>query len=345
MINQEIKIELFGRVQGVNFRWEIKNFAEKNNLKGYVANKEDGSVLIVAQGEMKLLEDFVNWIRSEPGFVKIEGLSYLWRDKEIEYKEFTVKREKNYFVDKAKGVVNLAKRLVGKKDEGKIPIHVAIIPDGNRRWAKEKGLGASLGHYKAGTYDELENLFKEARRLGSKYMSIWAFSTENWSRDKAEVNAVFDVVLKGVERFRRDAHKNKIRFRHIGRKDRIPKKLLEELNKLEEETKSYSDFNVQLCLDYGGRDEIVRAVNKLLKSGKQEIGEKDISNTLDTEGVPDPDLIIRTSGEKRTSGLMPFQAAYAELYFADVYFPDFDASELRKAIQDYQSRHRRFGGS
>jgi len=120
-MNAELKIELFGRVQGINFRWMIKHMADENDVRGYVTNKEDGSVLIVAQGEKKQLNDFISWIRSEPGFVKITGLNYAWQEPEIEYKEFTIKREQNYFVDKAKGVVNLTKRIIGKN----------TIPDGN----------------------------------------------------------------------------------------------------------------------------------------------------------------------------------------------------------------------
>jgi len=189
----------------------------------------------------------------------------------------------------------------------------------------------------------MDALFNEAKRLGVKYMSFWGFSTENWNRNKEEIKAIFNLVLSMSEKFRKDAHKNKIRFRHIGRKDRLPKKLVSELERLERETALYKDFNVNLCLDYGGRDEILRAVNKLL--GKKKVSEKDFVMALDTAGIPEPDLIIRTSGENRTSGMMPFQAAYAELCFSNVYFPDFDAAELRKAVEEFSRRVRRFGGT
>ena len=121
--------------------------------------------------------------------------------------------------------------------------------------------------------------------------------------------------------------------------------MIDEIEKLEDETKKFDSFNVNLCLDYGGRDEIVRVMNKILKSGKKEINENDFAEYLDSAGIPEPDLIIRTSGENRTSGFMPFQAAYAELYFADVHFPDFDAGELKKAISEFGKRKRRFGGN
>ncbi len=227
----------------------------------------------------------------------------------------------------------------------KIPVHISIIPDGNRRWAKSKGLIASAGHKKAGSYEHIKDLFDTARGEGVKYLSFWGFSTENWKRDTREIDSIFELVSKAVKEWRKEAIENKIRFRHIGRKDRMPKYLIEEINKLEEETKDNSDFHVQICLDYGGRDEIVRAINKILKSGKREINENDFAGYLDSAGIPEPDLIIRTSGEKRTSGFMPFQSAYSELYFSDVHFPDFDACELKEAISEFGKRKRTFGGN
>ena len=176
-------------------------------------------------------------------------------------------------------------------------------------------------------------------------MSIWGFSTDNWKRSKQEQEEIFNLISSGAEKFIKDAQKNKIRFRHIGRKDRLPKKLLSLLEKLEEMTKDYTGFSVQLCLDYGGRDEIIRSINKLLKSKTKKIDEKDFEKYLDTNDLPDPDLIIRTSGEKRTSGFMPYQGTYAELYFSDLYFPDFGPKELRKAVKEFGRRNRRFGGN
>jgi undecaprenyl diphosphate synthase len=227
----------------------------------------------------------------------------------------------------------------------KIPVHLAIIPDGNRRWAKSKGLIASAGHKEAGSYGHMKDLFECARELGIKYLTFWGFSTENWKRDAREIDSIFELVSKAVKEWRKEAIDNKIRFRHIGRKDRLPKSLVSEFAKLEEETKNYLDFNVQICLDYGGRDEIVRAVNKIIESGEKNINENKFSEFLDTNGIPEPDLIIRTSGEKRTSGFMPFQSAYSELYFSDVHFPDFDACELEKAIAEFGKRKRNFGGN
>ena len=225
-----------------------------------------------------------------------------------------------------------------------IPRHVVIIPDGNRRWAKAKGFDSCRGYYEGGGYEKITDLFNCAKELGIRYLSFWGFSTDNWKRSPAERKAIFDTILKGVERFRKDAEKEEIRFRHIGRKERIPEKLALELEKLEKETAKYAKFNVMLCLDYGGRDELIRAVNKILESGEKEIDEESFKDYLDTKDFPDPDLIIRT-GEKRLSGFMPYQSVYSELYFTEIYYPDFDSKELKKAVTDFSERKRRFGGN
>lgn len=345
---EEIKIEVYGRVQGVNFRNDIKSYCDDAELRGYVRNREDGSVIVIVQGEKKKLNEFLDWVQNSPGFSKIDGLSYRWQKLSVEYNEFTIVREGSFIGDEAKAIVNLGKHmLMGSSviDSEKVPVHISIIPDGNRRWAKEKGMIGSMGHYKSGSKENILSLFEEAKKQGVKYMSVWGFSTENWSRDEKEIKSIFELVLDIVKKLRGDAEKNKIRFRHMGRKDRLPKNLREALEELEEETKNYDDFNVQLFLDYGGRDEIIRAVNKIIARKKGKIDEKDIIENLDTMGIPDPDLIIRTSGEKRVSGLMPWQSVYAEYYFSDVHFPDFDARELRKAIEDFGKRDRRFGGN
>ena len=227
----------------------------------------------------------------------------------------------------------------------KIPLHVAIIPDGNRRWAREKGFEAVFGHKKSAEYEHIKSLIDEAKKLGVKYISLWAFSTENWKRDKAEIETLFNLAHDFIKKYRAEAMKEGVRFRHIGRKDRIPKELASEIGKLEKETEGNSAIGVQLLLDYGGRDEMIRTFNKLLKKGANEINEKTILDNLDTAGIPEPDLVIRTSGEMRTSGLMPFQSAYAELYFCKKHFPDFGAKDLRKAVKEFGNRERRFGGN
>ena len=344
MKNEEIEIEVRGRVQGINLRHAIKRFADNLSLKGLAMNKEDGSIYIIAQGKSSPINSLLSWLQKNPGFSKITQLKYKKTRAEKEYPDFRIVKDKNFFLDKTKSLLNLGKFLLTKKNK-KIPGHIAIIPDGNRRWASSKGLEGTFGHYKAGTYENLEEIFNEAKKLGVKYMTIWGFSTENWKRNDGEKESIFKLILSGVEKFIKDAEKNEIRFRHIGRKNRLPKKLLLELKKLEALTKNHDKFNVQLCLDYGGRDEIIRTINKAIKLKMKKIDEQTFSKLLDTNAIPDPDLIIRTAGEKRISGFMPFQSVYSEFYFSDLYFPDFTAKELRKAIQEYSKRIRKFGGN
>lgn len=228
--------------------------------------------------------------------------------------------------------------MIGKK----IPLHIGIIPDGNRRWALSKGMENIKGYSKV-DYTHIERLLLEAKRLGSKYVSLWLFSTENWKRPKYEVNFLFDHFSKNLDLMLQGSLKNKIRIIHLGRKDRLPKKVVDGLNLLESETSKFEDFTALLCMDYGGRDEILRAINKLLKSGQSSINEESFKRYLDSSDIPDPDLVIRTSGEKRLSGFMPFQTTYSEFYFTDLHFPDFGVKELREAIEDYSKRKRNMG--
>lgn len=230
--------------------------------------------------------------------------------------------------------------------EDKVPAHVCIIPDGNRRWARQEGISPLKAHEKATEPENIKVVFEEARKLGVKYISLWGFSTENWKRSAAEKKILFRLIAKTLDSLRDYANENKIRFRHIGRKDRLPEKVVEKLEEFEKETESYGAMNIQICLDYGGRDELVRAVNKIAQTAGQlgDIKEKTFSNYLDTSGIPDVDLIIRTGGEHRLSGFMPYQSTYAELYFTDIYFPDFGPAEFRKAVEEFSERVRRFGG-
>jgi len=338
---QELKIEVFGRVQGVRFRHFVKESADRFGIKGYVLNKEDGRVLVVGQGERENLELFLNSMQRGPLFARVEGISYFWKDVEKEYGNFIIALDKGMLEDQKLSFINLGKKVFGIKQ--RFPLHIAIIPDGNRRWAKEKGLKSFEGHKSVASVENIDRLFKAARKYGVNYFTFWAFSTENWNRSKEELDYLFDLLLKFSKEFRDYAVENKIRFRHFGRKDRLPKEVVKEFEKTEKATKDFRDFHFQICMDYGGRDEITRAVNKILKSGINEIKEGDVKNYLDTAEIPDPDLIIRTSGERRLSGLMPFQSTYAELYFTDVYFPDFGPEELNEAIEEYARRARRFG--
>ncbi|MEK6899256.1 MAG: polyprenyl diphosphate synthase [Nanoarchaeota archaeon] len=340
MAELELKIDIFGRVQGVGFRQFVKKVADSFGIGGFVRNRQDGSVFVVAQGSRKELQKFLVEVQKGPLFSKISGFSYAWRKKSNSYNEFLIAVDSGFIKDQKSSFTNLGRFFLQRKN---LPLHVAIIPDGNRRWAKEKGFLSSKGHEKAIEEDNLMALFKEARELGVKYVSLWGFSTENWKRDKEEVDYLFDLFRKNIEQIKVSFMKEKIRFRHLGRKDRLPRDIISSVEELERETRDFSDFNVQFCLDYGGRDELARAINKMLKSGIGEIDESKISSFLDTDEIPDPDLIIRTSGEQRTSGFMPFQGAYAELYFSELYFPDFGPTQLKEAVEEFVRRKRNFG--
>jgi len=315
----QIEIKLFGRVQGIGFRKKIKKFVLNKNLK-----------------------EFVLWLKTNPGFSFINNVKESWSISKEEYSGFNIHKNYPFLEDKIKSFFNLGKYFLNNKNV-KIPVHVAIIPDGNRRWAKNRFLDLTVGYKKASNYNFLFSLFEEARYLGIKVVSIWGFSTENWKRNDEEKKVLFDLILQNIQRARKDSEKNKIRFKHIGRSDRLPKKLLSGLKQLEEETKNYHDFSVLLCLDYGGRDEILRAVNQILRDKKKKINEKEFLDYLDSKNIPDVDLIIRTSGEKRTSGFMPFNSVYSELIFINKFFPSFNKKDLKKAVKEFGKRKRRFG--
>lgn len=343
---KQLHIFITGRVQGVFFRDNTKRVAENLNLKGFAKNLQDGRVEIVAQGEDHNLRKLLDWCYRGSLLSKVEGLSFEWEEsgKENVYKKFKVEKgNKTFIEDKADAAKNLGKRVVNRII-GKVPEHLVIIPDGNRRWAKEQGMDPWIGHKKA--LDQISNLSKEIRENNIKYTTFWGFSTENWKRDEKEINELMKLFKIFVKKFRKEALENEIRFYHFGRKDRLPEDILKLLADLEEDTKEFNKYHVALALDYGGRDEIIRAINKIQKREGEitEFTEEMISEALDTKEFPDPDLIIRTSGEQRTSGMMPWQGAYAEYYFSPLHFPEFSSNELKLAIDDFGNRKRRFGG-
>lgn len=220
--------------------------------------------------------------------------------------------------------------------------HIAIIPDGNRRWAKQKGLPPFEGHRRGA--ENFERLLNTSRDLGIKYFTSWAFSTENWKRTEEENKFLFDLAREFIKRYKQKFLSEKVRFIHIGRKDRIPPDIIAALNNMEEETKKFDGFTTLIGMDYGGHDELLRALDKIKKAGL-EITTETIEANLDTHDIPAPDLIIRTSGEQRLSGFMSWQSEYSELYFPTEYFPDFGPEELKKAVDNFCKRDRRFGGN
>lgn len=224
-----------------------------------------------------------------------------------------------------------------------VPEHLVIIPDGNRRWARAHGLSDAEGHRHGAQV--VEELIWQCRDWGVSVLTFWGFSTENWNRANKEVRYLMDLMAEFLVRTLPDLEKNQVRFRHFGRKDRIPKQLYRAIEDAEEQTKQYSAYRFNLCLDYGGRDEIVRAVGRIIDTGlrREEVTEETFSSFLDTDGLPDPDLILRTSGESRLSGILPYQSVYAELAFVDEHFPDLTADILRRVFEDFSRRERRFG--
>lgn len=222
-----------------------------------------------------------------------------------------------------------------------IPSHIAILMDGNRRWAKKRGLPGASGH-KAGA-DNMYSLISAANQAGIRCITFWAFSTENWKRTKEEVTYIFNLVKEFALKFKGKCLEEKIRFVHLGRKDRIPLDLKELIEEMETATRTFQTHTVAIALDYGGHDEIIRAVQKTTEN-HLEINEHNIERFLDTATLPQIDYIIRTGGECRLSGFMSWQSAYAEYYFTHTFFPDFDGVELKKALDSYCGRERRFGG-
>ena len=229
-----------------------------------------------------------------------------------------------------------------------VPQHVAIILDGNGRWAKKRGMPRNYGHAQGSK--NVERICEEAYKMGIQYLTVYAFSTENWSRPKSEVDALMKLLRDYMKTCLKTADKNRMRVRVLGDKTALDEDICTRIAELEEATKDNDGLCFQIALNYGSRDEMVRAMKRLCadcREGKvktEEIDEALFETYLDTHGIPDPDLLIRTSGEQRLSNYLLWQLAYAEFYFTDVLWPDFTKKELEKAIAYYNSRDRRFGG-
>ena len=230
----------------------------------------------------------------------------------------------------------------------KIPRHVAIILDGNGRWAKKRGLPRNMGHVEG--CKTVEQTVEDAARLGIEYLTVYGFSTENWKRSAEEVGALMQLFRYYMKRLLKVAKKNNVRVIMIGERSRFDEDIIEGLNRLEEETKDNTRMTFTIAVNYGSRDEITRAVRRMMtdcQAGRlspEDVDESVIAGYLDTRELPDPDLLIRTSGEQRLSNYLLWQLAYTEFYFTDVLWPDFNKEELVKAIEKYNGRDRRFGG-
>lgn len=226
----------------------------------------------------------------------------------------------------------------------KIPQHVAIILDGNGRWAKSKGMPRNYGHVQGAK--NVERICEDAWNMGIKYLTVYAFSTENWKRSKDEVDALMTLLRNYMKTCVKTAKKNHMCVRVIGDKTGLAPDIQKSIENLERESADQDGLNFTIAINYGSRDEIRRAVQKIVSEGirPEDITEDVISDHLDTAGIPDPDLLIRTSGELRLSNYLMWQLAYTEFYFTDIPWPDFTKEELKKAIDKYNSRDRRFGG-
>ncbi len=256
------------------------------------------------------------------------------------------------------------------------PKHIAFIMDGNGRWAKSQGKPRTFGHKKGS--ETLKQICKDAYHLGVEYVTVYAFSTENWKRSTEEVSFLMNLLRSYLKESIKNARENNMRVRVIGRRDDLEDDIIQAIDEMEDATKGFTGLNLVIALNYGGRDELIRSMKKQyidlieglgrskvrdlkvghstmddkenlfdlasLKEAISDLSEESFEVFLDTKDIPDPDLMIRTSGELRTSNFLPWQLAYTEFYFADCHWPDFNKEELKKAIDFYNSRDRRYGG-
>lgn len=239
------------------------------------------------------------------------------------------------------------KNVLKLPPDTQVPNHVALIPDGNRRWARARGVHTLQGH-KAG-FDRAVELARSAREMGIHTVTLWGFSSENWDRSPSEVGYLMKLYVKLINDYLNESIKDNVRLIHLGRKDRIPGFLLRKISEAEEKTAHNTKYIVNLAIDYGGHDELIRAVKKVISDAvpSEKVDKALIESYLDTKNQPYPyvDLLIRSSGEQRTSGLLLWQMEYAEMYWEEGHFPDFTPDKLYNAILDYSRRRRRFGGN
>lgn len=233
-----------------------------------------------------------------------------------------------------------------EKDEN-IPVHIAIIMDGNGRWAQEKGLPRTAGH-KQGA-ENIKPILEHARKKGIKYVTLFAFSSENWNRPKTEVKYLMDLFRRYLNEDIKELQQQKINISFVGSREKFPADIVERMNDLERETSAFDDFHVVLALSYGAREDIIAAIKRIALDVKESkylisaINEKVVKEALSTCKIPSPDFVIRTSGEQRISNFLLWEIAYAELYFTPIYWPDFNEQDLDIAIEAYGRRERRFG--
>ena len=237
--------------------------------------------------------------------------------------------------------------MITEENTDKIPTHLAIIMDGNGRWAQEKGLPRTAGHKKGA--EALKPILEHAQKRGIKYVTLFAFSSENWNRPKTEVKYLVELFRKYLSEYVKEMDKHKVSVSFVGAREKFPADMVEKMNEIERETSKYDDFHVIFALSYGGREDLISAVKRIALDIREQkylisaIDENKINEALSTHGMPYPDLVIRTSGEQRISNFLLWEIAYAELYFTPIYWPDFNEQDLDIAIEAYGRRNRRFG--
>jgi undecaprenyl diphosphate synthase len=229
-------------------------------------------------------------------------------------------------------------------DGGRIPQHIAVIMDGNGRWARQRGLPRLAGH-RAGT-ENIRAIVAEAEKIGVRYLTLYAFSTENWNRPSLEVQGLMQILSDFIDRETRNLHEQRVRLRHLGRLDGLSPLLVRKVTYAVDLTRENTGLTLAIAFNYGGRADIVDAVRRIVEAGisAEQITDAVISQHLTTAGMPDPDMVIRTSGERRLSNFLIWQAAYSEYWFTPVFWPDFRPEHLHQAIGEYGRRERRFGG-
>jgi len=244
---------------------------------------------------------------------------------------------------------NLFKKKEKSEEKLNVPTHIAIIPDGSRRWARKRSLPIKAGH-KEGA-ETFRKVVEAAANMGIKYVTFYAFSTENWSRSKEEVDTLMEMLLAFLKNAEKELGGNSVQIKVIGRRAELSEELRREIIRVEKITSKNSNIIVNIAINYGGREEIlsgVKSIAEKVRKGElnpQSITEEDISSSLYTKDSPDPDLLIRTSGENRISNFLLWQFAYTEIYFTDVLWPDFSKEHLKAAVEEYGKRNRRFGGA
>ena len=346
-MKNKTKIIICGRVQGVGFRKYTKRIAEHFSIQGNVMNLTNGDV------EVNIIQDnqyqyFINKLKRGSLLSRVEKIEIIDYQDNKDFFGFEIIRDFHFIKDQIMSFINLLKSLspfhrlnINKLSDLHIR-HLTIIPDGNRRLARDNNVYTFKGH-NIGVKQLIGLLsFIIDNHLNINYITAWGFSSDNWKRSQEEVSYLMELFKRTMIEYGPLFIQKEIRFRHIGRRDRLDKELLAIIDKLESDTKTFDKYNFSIIIDYDGRDEILNAINNIIID-KKDIRIDNFTEYLYTKDIPDTDLFIRTSGEMRSSGLFLWQGAYSEWYYTKKHFPNFDKYELYKALIDYKNRDRRFG--